>query len=59
VAEKISCGPSAEHHLKAIQRYMDAGFDHIVLTQIGPEQQAFVEFFGRELAPPLSGRKAA
>lgn len=59
VAEKISCGPSPDQHLKAIQPYVDAGFDHIVLVQVGPEQQAFCEFFQRELAPVLRARKAA
>jgi G6PDH family F420-dependent oxidoreductase len=59
VAELISCGPSSEHHLQAINRYIDAGYDHIILTQVGPEQDAFMEFFRRELAPALSRRKAA
>ena len=38
VAESISCGPSADKHLQAIDRYVQAGFDHLVLNQIGPEQ---------------------
>lgn len=59
VAELISCGPSAQHHLQAIERYVTAGYDHIVLVQVGPEQDAFIEFFERELAPALSHRKAA
>ncbi len=59
VAELISCGPSAEHHLQSIDRYVQAGFDHIILVQVGPEQEAFIEFFERHLAPALSRRKAA
>lgn len=53
VAEAITCGPSAEDHLKAIGRYVEAGFDHIVLVQIGPDQDYFMDFFERELAPAL------
>jgi G6PDH family F420-dependent oxidoreductase len=53
VAEKISCGPSAERHLKAIRTFAEAGFDHIVLVQIGPDQDYFFDFFKRELAPAL------
>jgi len=53
VSEAISCGPSPEHHLKAVKRYIQAGFDHIILVQIGPEQDDFIEFFKRELAPAL------
>jgi len=53
VAEKISCGPSTERHLKAIRTFTEVGFDHIVLVQIGPDQEYFLDFFKRELAPAL------
>lgn len=56
VAEHISCGPSAEHHLRAIRKFIEAGFDHIVLTQIGPDQAYFLRLFEEQLAPEL--RKA-
>jgi len=59
VAELITCGPSVEHHLAAIDRFVKAGFDHIILTQVGPEQDAFIAFFERRLRPALLGRKAA
>ena len=59
VGEQVSCGPSADKHLQAIDKYVQAGFDHIILTQIGPEQEAFAEFFARELAPALREKKAA
>jgi hypothetical protein len=49
----MSCGPSAERHLQAIDRYMQAGYDHIILVQIGPNQDGFIEFFERELASSL------
>jgi G6PDH family F420-dependent oxidoreductase len=53
VAGTISCGPSADRHIEAVQRYLEAGFDHIILVQIGPEQNKFIDFFERELAPAL------
>lgn len=59
VAEQITCGPSADEHLDAIGRYIEAGFDHIILTQIGPEQEFFIDLFERKLAPALRQRKAA
>jgi hypothetical protein len=49
VAKEVSLGPSPEPHLKSIRKYIDAGFDHLILTQIGPEQDPFFEFFEREL----------
>ena len=59
VAEQIVCGPSIKKHLEAIGRYIDAGFDHIVLTQIGPEQDFFIELFEKELGPALRDKRKA
>ncbi len=59
VAKEISCGPDPERHLEAIGRYRDAGFDHLVLVGIGPDQQGFLEFWEKELAPRLHHAKAA
>ena len=47
-------GPDPESHLKAIRRYVDAGFDHISLLGVGPEQAKFIDFFQRELKPRLA-----
>jgi len=51
LAEQVSCGASAERHLEAIDEYVQAGYDHLILLQIGPQQDTFFEFFERELAP--------
>lgn len=59
VAEAISCGPSADDHLEAIGRYIDAGYDHIILCQVGPAQEYFLDFFERKLAPALRPKQAA
>jgi G6PDH family F420-dependent oxidoreductase len=59
VAKFISCGPSAEHHLEAIDRYLQAGYDHLILVQIGPDQDYFIDLFERKLAPALRNRNAA
>lgn len=53
VAGQISCGPSAERHVHAIGKYLDAGYDHIILTQVGPRQAGFIGFFEQELGPLL------
>lgn len=62
LANSIACGPSAEKHLRAVQAYVDAGYDHICIHQIGPKQEQFMEFYAREIFPrfakPLSGGKA-
>jgi G6PDH family F420-dependent oxidoreductase len=59
VAQMVSCGPSAEKHLQAVDKFIQAGFDHIILNQIGPDQQGFLGFFERELAPALRRKQAA
>jgi G6PDH family F420-dependent oxidoreductase len=53
VAQHITCGPSAERHLRAVRKYVEAGFDHIILVQIGPDQDYFLDVFKRELEPAL------
>jgi G6PDH family F420-dependent oxidoreductase len=53
LAEAIPAGPDPAVHLEAIQKYVDAGFDHVVLTGIGPDQRAFTRFFAEELRPRL------
>jgi G6PDH family F420-dependent oxidoreductase len=52
--ELIGAGPDVERHLAAVRKYTDAGFDHIVLVGIGPDQAEFIGFFERELRPRLT-----
>jgi G6PDH family F420-dependent oxidoreductase len=51
--EDVALGPDVERHVERIRPFVQAGFDHLILTQIGPEQNGFLEFFERELAPAL------
>jgi G6PDH family F420-dependent oxidoreductase len=53
LAESIPAGPDPETHLAAIRKHIEAGFDHIVLVGIGPEQEKFANFFEKELRPRL------
>jgi G6PDH family F420-dependent oxidoreductase len=50
VAETIVLGPDPEPYLRAIDEFADAGFDHVYLHQVGPDQKGFLRFFERELA---------
>jgi G6PDH family F420-dependent oxidoreductase len=59
VDRAIALGPDVERHVKAIAPYAEAGFDRIILVQVGPEQQRFFEFFETELLPALRERVAA
>jgi coenzyme F420-dependent glucose-6-phosphate dehydrogenase len=59
VAKGIVCGPDPEKHIKAIQDGIDAGYDHIHIGQIGPDQDGFFRFYERKVLPKLTGLKAA
>jgi len=56
VAEAMACGPDADVHVEKIQAYIDAGFDHVYLHQVGPDQAGFLEFARKELLPRLRAR---
>jgi coenzyme F420-dependent glucose-6-phosphate dehydrogenase len=54
VAEKVICGPDPEKHCDAIKKYIDAGYDHVYLHQIGPEQEGFFDFYVKEIIPTFA-----
>lgn len=51
VAEQIACGPDPERHRASVQKYIDAGFDHIAIHQAGPDQEGFFSFYEKEILP--------
>ncbi len=53
VAEKVACGPDPERHLELIRKYVDAGYDHVAVHQIGPDQEGFFDFYEREVLQKL------
>ena len=53
VAGSILCGADPAAHLAEIQKYADAGFDHVYVHQVGPDQEAFFRLYEREVLPKL------
>lgn len=51
VAQKITCGPDPEQHIKAIQKFIEAGFDHVYIHQVGPNQEGFFRFYQQQILP--------
>ena len=49
IAEAIVCGPDPARHLEKIAEYLDAGYDHVYLHQVGPDQEGFIRFCEREI----------
>lgn len=62
IAEVVVCGPDAEAHLEGIRRFTDAGFDHVYVHQVGPDQEGFMDFYAREVlgeAERIESRRVA
>ena len=53
VAEQVVCGPDPERHIAQIRKYLDAGYDHVYVHQVGPDQEGFFEFYSRSVLPRL------
>ncbi|MGV9770437.1 TIGR03557 family F420-dependent LLM class oxidoreductase [Streptosporangium sp. NPDC003464] len=47
------CGPDPEIHAQAIREYLDAGFTEVYISQIGEEQDAFFDFYAKEVLPRM------
>jgi len=51
VAESIVCGPDPARYHEQIKSYVDAGFSHVYLHQVGDDQESFFRFAEREILP--------
>jgi coenzyme F420-dependent glucose-6-phosphate dehydrogenase len=54
IGEKIVCGPDPQRYLEAIEEFATAGYDHVYLHQVGPDQEGFFDFYAREVLPMLA-----
>jgi G6PDH family F420-dependent oxidoreductase len=55
----FACGPDPKRHLDVARQFADAGFDHLVAMNAGPDPDGFMDFFARELSGPLRALTAA
>lgn len=53
VLDAFACGPDPDRYVEAAQRYVDAGFDHLVMQNAGPDPDGFLDFYRTELADRL------
>jgi len=54
IAESVVCGPDPDDHLEAIEAFARAGFDHVYVHQVGPDQSGFMDFYEREVMSDAS-----
>lgn len=53
LAQLIPCGPDPERQIAAVREFVDAGYDHVYIHQIGSDQEGFFQFYEREVMPKL------
>jgi coenzyme F420-dependent glucose-6-phosphate dehydrogenase len=51
VAEAVICGPDPQKHVDAIRKAARAGYTHVCVHQVGPEQEAFLDFYEQKVLP--------
>ena len=51
VAQVVVCGPDVDGHLELIEEYEKAGFTHVYVHQVGPDQDGFLDFYASEILP--------
>jgi coenzyme F420-dependent glucose-6-phosphate dehydrogenase len=51
IKKEIVCGPDPQRHLEGIAQFVKAGFDHVYVHQVGPDQEGFMRFYEREILP--------
>jgi hypothetical protein len=51
IGEAVVCGPDPERHIEALVKHADAGYTHVCVHQVGPDQERFLRFYEREVLP--------
>jgi G6PDH family F420-dependent oxidoreductase len=55
VQKQFACGPDVQTHLDKVRSFADAGFDHLVMQNAGPDPDGFFDFWERELRDEVRG----
>jgi len=50
---RVLMSADLDEHLEHIQHYVDLGFDEVYVHNVGRNQDAFIQAFGREVLPRL------
>jgi len=51
VAETVLCSQDPQRHIDAINEFTDAGFDHVYIHQVGPDQDTFFTMYAHDVLP--------
>jgi G6PDH family F420-dependent oxidoreductase len=55
IAETVPCGPDPGRAADSIRQYVDAGFDEVYISQMGPDQEGGIRFLVDEVLPRVRG----
>ena len=58
VAKEAICGADTEPHLAKLSAYAEAGFDHVWVHQVGPNQAGFFRFYEQEILPKIAAQRS-
>jgi G6PDH family F420-dependent oxidoreductase len=53
IRESCTCGPDPKRHLEAFTPYVDAGFDEVYVSNIGPHYRDMITMYGEQVLPEL------
>ncbi|HET7490096.1 MAG TPA: TIGR03557 family F420-dependent LLM class oxidoreductase [Acidimicrobiales bacterium] len=53
-SSSIPCGPDPQPVIESLRTFVDAGYDHLYLHQVGPDQDGFFRFWADELQPAVA-----
>jgi coenzyme F420-dependent glucose-6-phosphate dehydrogenase len=59
VAKAVVCGPNPEAHVARLDEYRDAGYTHVYIHQVGPDQDGFLHFYASEILPNYAGMSSS
>lgn len=54
IAESYLCSSDPDDHIESIETYVDAGYDHVYVHQVGPNQTEFLEVYEDEVLPSFT-----
>jgi G6PDH family F420-dependent oxidoreductase len=53
IGESMPCGNDVGEHVLTLRDFVDAGYDEVYVSQIGPEQDGFFHFYAEHVLPEL------
>lgn len=51
VAQALLCSANPARHIAAIREFAAAGYDHVYVHHVGPDQEGFIRFYQGEVLP--------